>query len=156
MTQTIDQALQRTHTAWEAHLADIHTRLATLEKQGHEHPALAHPKELNESAIPLAPSATRPASPVRVRQEEPANMAANRGSSNKGDLQAMAQQIRATLQRMPDASDRQVAREVGCSRFTVARWRTRFTDDGLLQPASSRPALDVPGQATGEQQPLSI
>jgi len=50
---------------------------------------------------------------------------------------AAAQRILAALKNAPDSSDRQVARDIGCSRPTVARWRRRFQAQGLLDGEKS-------------------
>ncbi|HET8842047.1 MAG TPA: helix-turn-helix domain-containing protein, partial [Ktedonobacteraceae bacterium] len=60
-----------------------------------------------------------------------------------------AQLILATLRRSTGHSDRTVAREVGCSKTTVARWRKRFQEQGLL--LDHQKAENQPGQESLDQ-----
>lgn len=62
--------------------------------------------------------------------------------SGNGDQHHLAHLIQAALVRTPTGSDRLIAREVGCSKSTVARWRRRFAGE-----SHRRQAPPVPSQA---------
>ena len=55
---------------------------------------------------------------------------------------AIALLILAVLQRADGLSDRQIAREVSCSKTTVARWRKYYQDKGVLAFESNQQFQD--------------
>jgi hypothetical protein len=72
------------------------------------------------------------ATPQEEKQEQGPAERRDHGNLQTTEQSATAQRILAALKDAPDSSDRQVARDIGCSRPTVARWRRRFQAQGLL------------------------
>ena len=77
------------------------------------------------------------ATPQEEKQEQGTAERRDHGNLKNPEQSATAQRILAVLTDAPDSSDRQVARDIGCSRPTVARWRRRFQAQGLLDGEKS-------------------
>lgn len=156
LTAAIDQAMYTVRTTLDERVEELSTTLRTLDAQVRtwatkiDRPLAAHVDHLQEQVDTLDHVAISELDRDRKPEEQvgrdmaptpeppgPQDTSVGSVDSEQTDgpeqQEGMAARILATLRQLGMSTpDTRIAREVGCSRKTVARWRKRWQEQGML------------------------